>query len=279
MEMPEYYLTRAEKEIFERFASDIIDRFQNQWDQEFDLIELGAGDATKTEVLLKKMQEKGLDFCYRPTDVDPSIIAELEERLQSSIPGLAVNPIIGLHEHSLREIAKSVKPKIILFLGSNIGNYTRDESLEFIRRIGQSMRPKDLFLLGCDRQKDPYRIKEAYHDPKGITERFNKNLLLRINRELGGDFDPQQFLFYPCYNPETGELRSFLIAKEALTVYIEQLNERFTFEAWEYIHTEISRKHHLEDLNSFAEAGRFKLLHTWSDSHSDFWEVLYQKRD
>lgn len=140
------------------------------------------------------------------------------------------------------------------------------------------MNRDDLLLMGCDRKKDPFQILAAYHDQQGVTERFNKNLLVRINRELGGDFNTEQFEFYPHYSPETGELRSYLLAKEDLSVHIKALDQVFSFKAWDYIHTEISRKHDESDLKEFAKSTKAELLTKWSDPEQNFWEVLYKKR-
>lgn len=278
MELPEYYLTRSETDIFKNYASEIIDLFRQHFKEPFDIVELGAGDATKTQLLLTQLLEEELQCTYRPTDIDGHILRELQKRLKEKLPTLNVHPVIGLHEASLEEVSASKRPKVIVFLGSNIGNYTQADSLAFIRQIGAAMNSGDLLLLGCDRKKDPKIILPAYNDAQGVTERFNKNLLVRINRELGGNFDPDLFQFYPQYSPETGELRSYLMAKEVLTVSIDALQQEFTFKAWEYIHTEISRKHDEQDLSAFAEAGNLKKSALWTDKNRYFWEVLYEKR-
>ncbi|HSK73001.1 MAG TPA: L-histidine N(alpha)-methyltransferase, partial [Pyrinomonadaceae bacterium] len=187
MKLPEYYLTRAEFEIFETRTGEIFRAF-NADDAGFDLIELGAGDGTKTAVLIDYFLKRNADFTYFPIDISAEALDALTAKFKSDFPDLSINARNGDYFKILESLkTDSDKKKIILFLGSNIGNFRRAESIAFFRHLREVMNETDLLFIGFDLQKDPRVILNAYDDAKGVTAAFNLNLLRRVNRELGAN--------------------------------------------------------------------------------------------
>jgi len=179
------------------------------------------------------------------------------------------------------KILKSLKNgggrrKILLFLGSNIGNFGRDQSIDFFRQLRAVMNPNDLLFIGFDLQKDPHVILKAYDDPQGITAAFNLNLLRRINRELGGDFDLDKFVHYALYRPVECAARSFLISREQQTAHIEALGRSFSFEPWEAIFMEISQKYSLPMIEALAAESGFAVKQNFFDSKYYYCDSLWQ---
>lgn len=278
MGLESYYLTNCEYEILEQSAGLLRERFSSQGSERFELIELGAGDGLKTKLLLKDFTEKKTDFSYRPVDISSDILHELEVDLHEQFPTLEVAPLHASYMEALDALrdAPDVR-RVILFLGSNIGNFSFEQAKVFVGQIAQRMRPGDYFLLGIDLRKNPRTILAAYDDHLGITAKFNLNLLARINRELGGNFDLAAWGFYPLYNPETGEVRSYLYPKTEQHICIPQLNIERTFTPEEVIHTEVSRKYSKTELNTLGSSyglTRTDMLH---DKCGYFADVVYRK--
>ena len=196
MAMPEYYLTDAEFEILETHKKTISKYFSQSGDA-FDLFELGAGDGKKTKILLKHLLNNGFDFAYRPIDISQNALKQLETKLLEELPGLTVNSIQGTYFETLKDIGKEQeRKKIILFLGSNIGNLLHPNAIDFLRKLKSVMGKEDILFMGMDQKKNPQTILNAYNDASGITEAFNKNILKRINRELSGNFNLDNFLHW-----------------------------------------------------------------------------------
>ena len=193
MNMPEYYLTRCELDIFQNKTEEIINAFGVQKDVYFELIELGAGDGTKTKELLKSLDNQSYSFDYFPIDISSNALDLLEKDLNKELPNVSVKTKQGDYFKVLASLKESEKPKIILFLGSNLGNMTDDLAAEFIYNLGANLRAGDKLLLGVDLIKAKEIVLPAYNDSKGITAKFNLNLLERINNELGGNFDLNYF--------------------------------------------------------------------------------------
>lgn len=253
MKLPEYYPTRAELKIFEDQSDDILKAFSDNADG-IDLIELGAGDGAKTAVLIEHFLAEGLDFTYSPIDISQEANAVLEARFREKFPSLEIRPHTGDYFQVLDSLKNgNGRRKVLMFLGSNIGNFLREKAVAFFRSLRQVMNPNDRLFIGFDMQKDPRVIVAAYDDPQGVTAAFNLNLLTRINRELGADFDPAKFSHYAQYRPVECAARSFLISREKQTVHIEALGRSFDFDQWEPIFMEISQKYThamLEELSS-----------------------------
>lgn len=194
MAMPTYYLTDCEYEILENNKEKITELFANSGT--FDLIELGAGDGKKTKILLKEFSDKNIDFTYVPIDISENALNQLHNSCEKEIPKVNVLPIQGTYFEALKEIKHRKNRKVILFLGSNIGNLEHDQAVVFMKKIQQLMQPNDLLLIGFDQKKNPKTILDAYNDQEGVTAAFNKNILARINTELDGNFDLNQFLHW-----------------------------------------------------------------------------------
>jgi dimethylhistidine N-methyltransferase len=275
MELEEYYLTECEAQIFENNKDKILDSFSNNGEV-FDLIEFGAGDGMKTKILLNHFVDNNVDFNYIPIDISKSVLDGLTEDLKRTLPKLVIKPICDDYFHALEELNKiDFNMKVILFLGSNIGNFRGDNAIPFLKHLGADMSKKDQLLIGFDLKKDPRVILDAYNDKKGITSEFNFNLLDRINNELGGNFKRENFSHYPTYNPITGETKSYLISLEHQSVRLEKLSQSFTFEKWEPVFTEISQKYSLRDIDHLANHSGFKVEKNFFDQKRYFVDSLW----
>jgi L-histidine N-alpha-methyltransferase len=273
MNMPEYYLTDAELEIFQNQTSDLISSFGMNGEH-FEVVELGAGDGLKVVKLLKQLN--GSNFTYAPIDISVNAVKKLEARLLDEIPGLDFDGKQGEYFEVLDSL-KHVGKKVILFLGSNIGNLTDSRAHQFMMKISESMNAHDKLLIGFDLKKNAKVIEDAYNDPHGYTREFNLNLLHRINRELGGDFAINKFEHVPDYDQDTGAAQSFLVSKEDQNVYVKATGTSYEFRKGERIHTEISRKYDLETINKIAKDTGLIVKETFYDSRKYFVDVLFEK--
>jgi dimethylhistidine N-methyltransferase len=276
MKLPEYYLTRAEFEVFSRQTDEIFSAF-NADNSPFDLIELGAGDGTKTSFLVSYFLKQNADFTYVPIDISAEALNTLTAKFEKEFPQLLMQTEKGDYFKTLETLStKSSKRKIILFLGSNIGNFRQKQAQEFFRELRAVMNKDDLLFIGFDLQKDPQTILDAYSDKQGVTAAFNINLLKRINRELGANFDPKEFSHYAIYHPIEGAARSFLISQKKQTVFIKSLNKNFDFEAWEPIFMEISQKYSLKMIAELAKESGFQIEKNFFDSKNYYTDSLWK---
>jgi len=276
MELPEYYLTRAEFELFTKQKDAIYDGFTDGADA-IDLIELGAGDGTKTAVLIKHFLKKGLNFNYSPIDISQEANDALSETFHARFPELQIAPHTGDYFKILGSLkGESERRKVLMFLGSNIGNFSREKALDFFRQIRSVMNADDRLFIGFDMQKDPRVIVRAYDDSQGITAAFNLNLLTRINRELGADFDVNNFSHYAQYRPVECAARSFLISREKQSVTINALNRTFDFEQWEPIFMEISQKYTASMIEELAAESGFEIAVTFLDNENFYCDSLWR---
>ncbi len=277
MAMPDYYLTRAEEEIFHLRKEEIYKALN--FSCPFKLVELGAGDGLKTKILLRSFLEQKADFQYLPIDISSHVLAELSESLAQELPQLEVEPMAKEYFEALEQLQKiSGEPKLVLFLGSNIGNFPQGKASGFLNSLAAKLQTGDKLLLGVDLKKEPAKILKAYSDKTGITARFNLNILSRINRELGANFDLQSFDHYASYNPQSGECRSYLICRKAQEVHLEGVAQNIHFEEFESIHTEISKKYSPSELDRLAAETGFKVIEKFYDSQKQFSDVLLEKR-
>ncbi|UTW61930.1 L-histidine N(alpha)-methyltransferase [bacterium SCSIO 12741] len=274
MHMPEYYLMNCELEIFQKQTQALAEAVSH--DESFDLVELGAGDGSKTQHLLEELVGN-TSFRYIPIDISEDALDGLVSRLSDEVPGLKCGPIAGDYFRVLDQVNRNSRPKTLLFLGSNIGNFPDTEARRFLGRLAELMNPGDRLLLGADRIKSRDIVLPAYHDAAGITRDFNLNLLTRINRELGGDFQVNQFEHAPEYDEQEGIAKSSLRSTCNQTVYIKELDQHFSFTNGERIHTEISRKYDEEILNRLTKGLGLELQQTFSDSKNYFSDFLLIK--
>lgn len=276
MALPEYYLTDCEYEILDTYKQQLGRIFAAP--EGFDLLELGAGDGKKTKILLKAFLQDDFDFTYQPNDISGNALRGLTKALEKDLPELKVSPRQGTYQQVLEQLGDSGgRRKVFLFLGSNIGNFSPTSTTKFLQKISGSMGDEDLLLVGMDQQKDPDSILKAYNDSAGVTAAFNLNLLTRINRELGANFNLNFFSHWPLYDPTSGEVRSYLISTKAQEVEIKNLNLSVTFRQWEAIHTEVSRKFNDEAVRQLAAASGLEIKEIFSDEKKYFKNYLFKK--
>ena len=276
MQLPEYYLTGCELEIFERQADDIFKAFANG-SNAFDLIELGAGDGTKTAVLVSHFLEHNADISYSPIDISAEALDALSQKFNTEFPALRIETRQGDYFNILQSLKNgSGRRKVLMFLGSNIGNFTKQQAVDFFQHLREVMNVCDLLFVGFDLQKDPHVIANAYDDAAGITARFNLNLLTRINRELGGNFDLEKFTHYANYRPIDGSARSYLMSREKQDVRIDALDRTFLFDQWEAIFMEISQKYNLSMIERIAAESGFAIKQNFYDSRNYYCDSLWQ---
>jgi L-histidine N-alpha-methyltransferase len=269
----DYYLFDCELEIFENSSGGIADLFE-KWDGAFDLIELGAGDATKTIYLLKELLKRRLDFTYLPIDISGHIIQGLEQSLPDQLTGLKLNAVHGEYFESLEKVCRtSSRPRAILFLGANIGNMPPSETVDFCHRLRNCLTAGDMVIVVFDLKKNPEQIRKAYDDDDGWTKKFNLNLLKRINKELGADFEVESFGHYCNYSPENGSCSSYLVALKDMKVSIA--GQSFVFKRDECIWTETSHKYTLEEINRLADTTGFSPRRQFEDSRKWFVDVAW----
>ncbi len=275
MNMPDYYLTNAEFEILSMQSRQIVDALN--FEQPFNIVELGAGDGFKTFKLLEYLFNNNIDFNYVPIDISQEAMDALTQRLNERLPGICIKPKVGDYFEILKQNKKSDYPSLLLFLGSNIGNYQEDKAIRLLQLFNQNMKLGDKLLVGFDLKKNPITIHNAYYDKHGITKRFNLNLLLRINRELDADFKIDDFDFYCHYSPLTGEVRSYIVSLRKQEVVLKKLNATISFDYNELIWTELSKKYSLQDIESLAKASNYKLVNNFLDCKHYFTDTLWEK--
>lgn len=277
MNMPEYYLTDCEHEIFSNQKEEITQAICPE-KKLFNLVELGSGDGLKTKILLKHLVDEGIHFQYTPVDISAKANHELVQSLKKELPNLQVEAQTGDYFQKLMNLQGHASiQKIILFLGSNIGNFSVDETTEFLSRLSAYSNVGDKVLIGFDLKKSPAIIMEAYDDPHGHTRRFNLNHLVRLNRELDANFDIQKFEHQTTYNPLTGEVKSFLISNTGQTAHIGALEKSFHFEKWEAVFMERSRKYDIKTIEELALYHHFKVVQNFTDQRNYFVDSLWEK--
>ncbi len=270
-QLPEYYLTRAERDILRRFAEEIVAHCPRP----LTLVELGSGSAAKTTFLIEALGRSQPRLRYVPIDISPTALRESSVALLDRYRWLEITAIASDYEQGVGQLAAlGGNPKLILWLGSNIGNLERSEAGRFLRRLRELMRPDDRILIGIDLRKDREILQLAYDDPGGVTARFNLNLLARINRELGGCFDLRAFAHEAVYNETLGRMEMYLTSRRRQVVEIERLALTVTFEEGEKIHTENSYKYAQQEIERLVHAGGLRLLDQWFDHDRLFSDIL-----
>jgi L-histidine N-alpha-methyltransferase len=274
MAMSEYYLTDCEYNILDTHTSAIADQFNS--DKGFDLIELGAGDGKKTKLLLKHLSDQNINFDYLPIDISQNALDQLEESLAKELPKVSVKTQQGTYFEVLEKVSEyNKRKKVILFLGSNIGNLLHEQAIDFLTKVNDVMSGEDMLFMGFDQKKHPQIILDAYNDKAGITEAFNKNILHRINKELNADFNVDEFLHWEVYDPESGSAKSYLVSKKEQTVHIKSLDITVSFDAWESIHTEISQKYTDAVVEWLAEESGLKVVTNFADENTYYKNYIF----
>ncbi len=275
--LPEYYLTRAEMDIFSNQTAALIQGFNINPSTPFELIELGAGDGSKTKKLLEYLIDRQYQFDYMPIDISSSALDDLEISLKASLPQLTVKKQHGDHFAILESLKLIPCPNVVLVLGSNIGNMTDDEASRFLAHLSDSLNPGDKLLLGADLIKNADIVMPAYNDKQGVTRDFNINLLRLMNAELEATFDVDGFEHTPEYDESEGVARSFLTSKNDQQVAIHKIGKIYDFKAGEKIHTEISRKYNDTILNTILRDSRFSIQNKFTDSKDYFADYILNR--
>ncbi len=274
MKLPEYYLTRSETELLRINRNQMREALDNG---QLNLIELGAGDGQKTRLLIENFLRNGVEFKYIPIDISESAMDGLIGQFTREFKHLKTEGIVSDYFSGLNWLSNiTSRQNLVLFLGSNIGNFSPVKLKRFLSRLWHMLNDGDLVLIGFDLKKDIRIMEAAYDDSQGITADFNLNLLKRINRELAGEFNLNQFKFYSTYDAEAGAIQSYLISQIEQEVYIGDLEKFFHFKAFEAIHTESSYKFSLEDIELLAESNRFDIVEHYFDSNKRFTDSLWR---
>ncbi len=266
-ELPEYYPTRAETSILQAHAADIIGRFPPGTD----LVELGSGNAAKTRLLIDAALRRHSALRYLPLDIEPTVLEAASLDLVRRYPGLEVCAVAAEYADALRHLDLRCGPaRLVLWLGSNIGNLERGQAAAFLSQVRAALQPGDGLLVGIDLRKDRARLEAAYDDPCGVTAAFNRNLLARINRELGGRFDLRTFQHRAAYDADAGRVEMHLVSDRVQRVPIAQLNLEVAFAAGEPIHTESSYKYSVREIDELAAAAGLRWERSWPDAEELF---------
>jgi dimethylhistidine N-methyltransferase len=275
--LPDYYLTRAEAEIFARHAAEIVERAK-AGARRLTLFELGSGSAAKTRRLIDALLTTQTRLLYVPVDISTAALEESAGALLGDYEGLSVTAYAADYDTALPRLRENFEEDaraLVLFLGSNVGNFDRAEARAFLRRVRAVLRAGDRLLLGADLKKDRGTLEAAYDDSLGVTAAFNLNLLARINRELGADFCVRDFRHVALYDEAEGRVEMHLESARDQTVRIEALGLRLSFGAGERIHTENSYKYSLDELSALAADTGFEREHTWLDPAGRFSSNLF----
>lgn len=273
--LPEYYVTRAETEILHTDIDEIISSVNVPSNSKIQLIELGSGSSTKTRYFIETLIRHQGELHYLPMDISESSLEGSAEVLLRKYSGLTVTAYAADYTTAFRALAAEAESNenrrnIVLFLGSSIGNLDYEESVGLLSSIRSALRSGDALLLGADLKKSADVLIPAYDDALGLTAAFNLNLLARINRELGGEFDLKKFRHRAIYDESAGRLEMHLVSREHHRVIIQAIDLEVSFEEGEYIHTENSYKYDTDQLSALARETGFNLAKTWFDSNRRF---------
>jgi L-histidine N-alpha-methyltransferase len=276
-ELPEYYLTRTERGILSANAAAMIARAAD--DARLRITELGAGSASKTRLLLAAAIAHQGAVRYEPIDVSASALDTAARRIEAEIAGVTVAPRIMDYTNGLGfEPARDGERRLVLYIGSSIGNFEPDEATALLRRLRAKLRPGDSILLGVDLAKEREVLLEAYDDAAGVTAAFNRNILVRLNRELGADFNPLAFAHRALWNSAQSRIEMHLESRRAQRVHLAALDMTAYFAAGETIHTENSYKYAPGQTEAMLMRAGFKAEQCWSDERGWFAVCLGRAR-
>jgi L-histidine N-alpha-methyltransferase len=272
-ELPEYYQTRTEHALLQSIAPGIVERTGIA-----ELVELGAGNASKTRVLLDAMADAGALQLYVPFDFSAGILRRVAGELVAEYPGLRVHGVVADFTETMYEIPAGVDERLVAFLGGTIGNFTPADAARFLRRLAARMRRGDWLLLGTDLIKDVRRLEAAYDDAAGVTAEFNKNVLRVLNARLGGDFDPDRFRHRAFYDRRRHWIEMRLVSTAAQRVHLPVIDLELQLGRGEEIRTEISTKYDRSRAGALLENGGFDLVEWHTDPESLFALSLARRR-
>ena len=260
-ELPEYYLTRTELEMLEEYSREIIQTAGAP----VSVVELGAGTATKTTTLLRAVARRQLRVKYFPVDISRSALGEAQARVRQEFPGALIRPMVADFSNGFGFLRQIAGRKLVLYLGSSIGNFDPADAVRMLKRVRGQLSPGDALLLGTDMVKSGELLVPAYDDAQGITAEFNKNILRRINRELGANFDLNSFRHIAEWNPEASRMEIYLESTRSQSVRLPMADILVQFASGERIHTENSYKYRMEMVERMLCASAFGLDQSWFD--------------
>lgn len=266
-ELPEYYLTRTERAILERYSAEIAARF----DGPLTLAELGSGSSSKTRLLIEACLHAHGSLRYVPIDISSEILEDSALALIDDYQALEVRAIAAEYRQGLRHVREeTTRPTLIAWLGSSIGNLTRAEATSFLRSVRDAMAPRDRLLVGIDLRKGEQEIEAAYDDAAGVTSRFSLNLLRRINRELDANFDLDGFRHVARYDEADGRVHIEIVSRRAQQVNIAALGQTVSFAAGEGIHTESAYKYSFAEIEALAAGADLRVAERFTDAQERF---------
>ncbi len=270
-ELPEYYLTRTELRILCERAGEI-----SAAAGQVTVVELGAGTAAKSCTLLRPMAKRQLQVHYFPVDISPAALDEAVTRVESECPGTIVRPLVQDFSAGFSFLRKIPGRKLVIYLGSSIGNFEPAAAVEMLTQVRRELSSGDSLLLGTDLAKSPAILIPAYDDAQGVTAAFNKNMLIRLNRELDADFDPENFRHIARWNPRESRMEMHLESLCVQSATIGALRMQVDFDPLERIHTESSYKYTMESVYSLLDQAGYTKPETWTDGQG--WFALHLAR-
>lgn len=272
-QLPEYYPTRTEARILATYAAEIILQTQA-----VELVELGSGSSTKTRYLLDPYLDLDHPLYYTPIDVSESILEFSSRELLEDYPQLKINALVATYNQALSHLSNySLGKRLIIFLGSSIGNFNPAECDRLLTAINLALNPGDYFLLGIDLQKPREILESAYNDSQGVTAAFNLNMLQHLNHRFQGNFNSNTFQHQAIYNPTLEQIEMYLVSQTAQKITLTDLDLTINLEPKEAILTEISRKFNLPQMEQYLNQYNFNLLKSYTDSQEWFGLLLSQK--
>jgi dimethylhistidine N-methyltransferase len=273
-DLNEYYQTRTEAKVLQDNAEAIL---AATGDGPINIVDLGAGDGRKTNILLRAA--RGRDVRFVPIDISESAMADLCGQTMIEFPDIDVKGLVSDYFDGVHWLGGQTKRrKLVLFLGSNIGNFSLVQARFFLRQLWDALNDGDLVLVGFDMKKDIELLLSAYNDRDGVTAEFSLNLLQRANNELGANFDLKNFRHYATYDVFSGAMQSYLVSLTDQDVQIEYLQQSFHFDSWEPIHTEYCYKYLESDIHELAKTTGFSVANTFVDENGWFTDSLWQVR-
>ncbi len=265
-ELPEYYPTRTEKNILQKIAPELMNR-----NSSFEIIELGSGDCSKISILIDAIQKSNLEHInYIPLDISKSAIEKSANTLLDKFPEIKINGYVADFIHQLQQIPHSGKPRLICFLGSTIGNFSKTESTKILHNLSKGLMAGDSLLVGFDLVKPEQVMQAAYNDSRGVTKKFNKNILNVINTIIDSDFDIANFNHHSFFNREKSRIEMHLVANKNCVINSPFFSAPVRFEKGDSIHTENSHKYYLSGINELIANSGLVIKNSFTDSNNWF---------